>query len=106
MTASPGCDTELLTSSGNMDNPKIITQLRNSSKENLTNKNNLALSPQESDYFYDDYVDYPFNASLVEGNELNSNKNRVQHSNGVPNNISGKYITYSNKNIYIRNFSR
>lgn len=101
LTASPGCDTELLTSSGNTQNSQIatrLTSLRNNTKENLTNKNNVALTPQESEYFYDEYVDYPFNESLVDGTVLNDVKNKdpqtIELTTSVPHNISGKVCVY------------
>lgn len=94
ITASPGCDTELLTSSDNV--ATHLASSRNNSKANLTNKNNVALTPEESDYFYNEYVDYPFNESLVEANDLNNVKNldkdKVHLTTNVPNNISGNAI--------------
>lgn len=80
-----------------MENPQMATHLlsfNNSTKANLTNKNKLALTPQESEYFYDEYVDYPFNESLVEGNVINGinnkDKEQVQLTTKIPHNISGK----------------
>ncbi|CAG4968697.1 unnamed protein product [Colias eurytheme] len=35
------------------------------------NKINNKPSPEESDYFYDDYVDYPYNETLIDYNNIN-----------------------------------
>lgn len=96
LSASPGCDTELLTSTkSNMQINNHLEPLLNTTfKENLMKKGNLGLAPQESDYFYDEYVDYPFNETLVE-NVLNDIRNkgneRVEVTTGIPHNISGGY---------------
>lgn len=66
--------------------------MMNSTKEKLINKNN----PQESDYFYDEYVDYPFNETQVVESLLNDLKNKeqgkIQLTTSQPHNISGRYI--------------
>ncbi|XP_041973013.1 uncharacterized protein LOC121728791 [Aricia agestis] len=55
-------------------------------KNNYGNRNNNRPLPQESDYFYDDYVDYPYNETIIDhmNNEINQtrdvNKN-VNHNN-------------------------
>ncbi|CAG9121369.1 unnamed protein product [Plutella xylostella] len=43
-----------------------------------TNKINNRPSPEESEYFYDEYVDYPYNDTLVDGinNDVQNNVNR------------------------------
>ncbi|KAG5870254.1 hypothetical protein JTB14_000311 [Gonioctena quinquepunctata] len=76
-----GCDAELLNGADYFNKPNIYTtsQILSHPKNNLktfpkgtseslskgssANKNYLAPSPEESDYFYDDYIDYPFNES-------------------------------------------
>lgn len=55
------------------------TQIRNNYH---TNKINNRPSPEESEYFYDDYVDYPYNETLIEG--LNNDVNVEQNSNKPP----------------------
>lgn len=101
ITTSPGCDTELLTSSANKNNPHIsnhlISLMNATTKEKMTNKNSVALSPQESDYFYDEYVDYPFNETLVDSvlNDLkNKDKEKLQLTTNNPNNISGMCLYF------------
>lgn len=60
------------------------TQIKNNYQ---TNKINGRPSPEESDYFYDDYVDYPLNETVMEGikNEIGMINNRT-HDNlgGIP----------------------
>lgn len=91
-SVTSGCETELLSYSGNNNNFQItnhVMPLKNQSKEKLINKNSLALTPQESEYFYDEYVDYPFNETLIQS-VLNETKEQLtpneQHK------ISGKYL--------------
>ncbi|XP_013200582.1 protein artichoke isoform X2 [Amyelois transitella] len=52
------------------------------------NKINNRPSPEESDYFYDEYVDYPYNETLIDGlnNDINAihNNNKSQESQGIP----------------------
>lgn len=57
------------------------TQTRNS----YVNKINNRPSPEESDYFYDEYVDYPYNGTIIDGfnNELNLPlNNKTQYTPG------------------------
>lgn len=60
------------------------TQIKNNYH---TNKINGRPSPEESDYFYDDYVDYPLNDTVIEGikNEIGMMNNKT-HDNlgGIP----------------------
>lgn len=60
------------------------TQIKNNYH---TNKINGRPSPEESDYFYDDYVDYPLNETVIEGikHEIGMMNNRT-HDNlgGIP----------------------
>lgn len=60
------------------------TQIKNNYH---TNKINGRPSPEESDYFYDDYVDYPVNETVIEGmkTELGMMNNRSHgHLSGIP----------------------
>lgn len=66
-----------------------VMPLKNQSKEKLINKNNLSLTPQESEYFYDEYVDYPFNETVVQ-NTLN--KSAEQPMYNEQHIIAGKYL--------------
>lgn len=60
---APGCEAELLTAPG-------LTTPFMSLKEATTNTSkNLPPLPQESDYFYDEYIDYPYNETAVQEKE-------------------------------------
>uniref|UniRef100_A0A6P7FYT5 Protein artichoke-like n=1 Tax=Diabrotica virgifera virgifera TaxID=50390 RepID=A0A6P7FYT5_DIAVI len=63
-----GCDTELLNAPnfGNMQMYSKYASLRNFSADSSRGKNHLAPNPEESEYFYDEYIDYPFNESAVD----------------------------------------
>ncbi|KPJ11896.1 Insulin-like growth factor-binding protein complex acid labile subunit [Papilio machaon] len=59
-----------------------ITQEKNNLQ---VNKINTRPTPEESDYFYDDYVDYPFNETLIDviGNQNNITKNNEKTQDGT-----------------------
>lgn len=60
------------------------TQIKNNYH---TNKINNRPYPEDTDYFYDDYVDYPYNETLIEGikNEMGLTPNQVQDNiEGIP----------------------
>ncbi|XP_045472091.1 protein artichoke-like [Harmonia axyridis] len=91
------------------DNPNGFSQvfskyseLRNGSSEDKTNI--LAPLPQESDYFYDQYVDYPFNESL----SLNANDEegildrflKVNHSSLMEPPLSSHVISGDTPTLY------
>lgn len=60
---APGCEAELLTAPG--IGPPFM-----SLKDATTNTSkNLPPLPQESDYFYDEYIDYPYNETAVQEKE-------------------------------------
>lgn len=67
---APGCEAELLTAPGPYGVSQIFSPFMNLKKEEPLKKksggkNNVAPSPEESDYFYDEYVDYPYNESIT-----------------------------------------
>lgn len=70
---APGCEAELLSAPGtNYGTSQVWEKLRaNASQIGVYGKNKLAPSPEESDYFYDEYIDYPYNESIA----LEANKN-------------------------------
>ncbi|KAJ8954411.1 hypothetical protein NQ318_011085 [Aromia moschata] len=78
--AIPECNVELLASPGLYKTSQVSPLWMNlKSSENMTadllgTKNYLAPTPEESDYFYDDYVDYPYNESLSDSNGIHTNK--------------------------------
>lgn len=59
------------------------TQIKNNYH---TNKINTRPSPEESDYFYDDYVDYPINETLIDGikNEIGLNNKSHENIGDIP----------------------
>ncbi|KAJ3653920.1 hypothetical protein Zmor_013145 [Zophobas morio] len=67
---APGCEAELLTAPGSLGTSQVFSPWMNL-KQNLSkeHKNHLAPSPEESEYFYDEYVDYPYNETQVPKNE-------------------------------------
>ncbi|KAM3962801.1 artichoke [Aphomia sociella] len=76
------------------------TQIKNNYHINKINRP----SPEESEYFYDEYVDYPYNETLIEG--LNNDINLVQtnkshESQGIPTLYAG-IKNNTNKNIAVK----
>ncbi|KAJ8963818.1 hypothetical protein NQ314_005360 [Rhamnusium bicolor] len=70
---APGCEAELLAAPDVYSTSQVFSHqwmnlktFKNITKHVLGDKNNLAPSPEESDYFYDEYVDYPYNESFVD----------------------------------------
>lgn len=64
------------------------TRIKNNYQEN---KLNNRPSPEESDYFYDDYVDYPYNETLMD--QMNGEFN---HTNkGIHNNLGNTPTLYA-----------
>ncbi|CAH1977446.1 unnamed protein product [Acanthoscelides obtectus] len=68
---APGCETESLTGVGygNTQTSAKWVVRNNTSVE----KNQLAPTPEESEYFYDEYVDYPINETMIEQGGLAGN---------------------------------
>lgn len=58
---APGCEAELLTA------PALGVPFMNLKTTNTTK--NLPPLPQESDYFYDEYIDYPYNETAIKEKE-------------------------------------
>lgn len=72
------------------------TQIKNTYQANKINRP----SPEESDYFYDEYVDYPYNETLLDGlnNEVSASQNN--RSGGLPTlYASMKNTTDKNKQV-------
>lgn len=63
---APGCEAELLTAPG-FGNSQIYPP--SMSLKNANSTKNLPPLPQESDYFYDEYIDYPYNETAVKEKE-------------------------------------
>jgi hypothetical protein len=79
---APGCEAELLTAPGAFGTSQVFSPWMNL-KSNLTkeHKNHLAASPEESEYFYDEYVDYPYNETL---NNLSTDSSKQDSQNSTP----------------------
>ncbi|CAG9771960.1 unnamed protein product [Ceutorhynchus assimilis] len=59
---APGCESELLSAPGVYGTSQVLSQWMNLKSINGSeNRNSLAPAPEDSEYFYDEYVDYPFN---------------------------------------------
>ncbi|XP_050309362.1 protein artichoke [Anthonomus grandis grandis] len=59
---APGCESELLSAPGVYGTSQVHSQWMNLKAVNSTqDRNGLAPTPEESEYFYDEYVDYPYN---------------------------------------------
>lgn len=69
---APGCEAEFLAAPGAYTTSQVFSQwmklksFKNLTKESATHKNNIAPSPEESEYFYDEYIDYPYNESMID----------------------------------------
>ncbi|XP_044267257.1 protein artichoke [Tribolium madens] len=59
---APGCESELLTAPNTFGTSQVFSPWMNL-KSNISKeqKNHLVPSPEESEYFYDEYIDYPYN---------------------------------------------
>ncbi|XP_065164593.1 protein artichoke isoform X2 [Atheta coriaria] len=85
---APGCEAELLTAPGSYGTSQVYTQqwqnLRhpNKTKQHF-DKNQLAPSPEESDYFYDEYIDYPYNETLVHAQKHGQQHQQQQQQTGA-----------------------
>lgn len=78
--SAPECDAEFLSYPGAQGLSQVFAKwanLKNGSKGSSTNKNSLAPSPEESDYFYDEYVDYPYNETMLDPNGKNKEKEHL-----------------------------
>ncbi|XP_075992025.1 artichoke [Anticarsia gemmatalis] len=58
------------------------SQIKNNYQANKINRP----LPEESDYFYDEYVDYPYNETLIDGlnNEISASQSHNRSTGGVP----------------------
>ncbi|CAH0557026.1 unnamed protein product [Brassicogethes aeneus] len=64
---APGCEAELLSAPGQYGTSQVFSQWQklksNKTKDGI--RGNLPPSPEESEYFYDEYVDYQYNDTAV-----------------------------------------
>lgn len=105
---APGCEAELLSAPGTSQIIEQWFKRQNKTKLNFSNKNHLAPLPEESDYFYDDYVDYPYNETMItEPVHLIGNENVKQHKAAstsapktVKTNASSHFVAGDTPTIY------
>ncbi|XP_066257049.1 protein artichoke [Euwallacea similis] len=91
---APGCEAELLSAPGVYGNSRGRPQWMNIKAVNGSeSRNNLPPSPEQSEYFYDEYVDYPYNDTTGELGQRNLS------SQNVPGDFPGLYASSKNKNI-------
>lgn len=110
---APGCDTEFLTVPNGYTTSQVFSQwmklksLKNRTKENENQKNSVVPSPEESEYFYDEYIDYPYNESLVDGGLFNEKfKDKEEGMKAVtvkvPITTKSPHYTSGNKDIFLK----
>lgn len=106
---APGCEAELLSAPGTSQIvEQWLNKRQNKTKLNFSNKNHLAPLPEESDYFYDDYVDYPYNETIItEPVHLIGNENVKQHKaattttpKSIKTNASSHFVPGDTPTIY------
>lgn len=70
-------------------------------KEQTTQRSNyIAPSPEESDYFYEEYVDYPYNETNSIDNQNNQNKNFSNIKQETTTEKSSHYVPGDTPTIY------
>ena len=64
---APECESEIVTEthSASGSSSWLNLEVRNTTRHHPGTRNNLAPTPEESDYFYDEYVDYPYNETIL-----------------------------------------
>lgn len=82
---APGCEAEFL--SGSYGTSQVFSQWMDLKQQTTSKNKNMAPSPEESDYFYEDYIDYPYNESNI-----------IDHNNSLSNNLKQEVTTISNVN--------
>ncbi|CAG5056585.1 unnamed protein product [Parnassius apollo] len=67
-----------------------------------TNKINTRPSPEESEYFYDEYVDYPFNETVIDSLNLHNNYTKNDETpDGIPNTSNIKLDFKNTSNTHL-----
>uniref|UniRef100_A0AAR5PKM9 LRRCT domain-containing protein n=1 Tax=Dendroctonus ponderosae TaxID=77166 RepID=A0AAR5PKM9_DENPD len=80
---APGCEAELLSAPGVYGTAQVLSQWMNLKAINGS-ENALALAPERSDYFdYDDFVDYPYNETAVQLQEITNSSEKALSSPDV-----------------------
>lgn len=106
---APGCEAELLSVPTDGRQTFGLDHWMSLRNENLTTKidgkNNLSPSPEETDYFYDEFVDYPINMTsltdTIKNNirkPTNNNKNQQASSHYIPGDTPTIYAASNNNN--------
>lgn len=94
---APGCEAELLSAPDSFGTSQVFSpwsklKSTNATNQKITNKNQLAPSPEESEYFYDEYIDYPYNETTLMQNsttQLQPVENTTPKTPMSPHYISG-----------------
>ncbi|KAJ8920754.1 hypothetical protein NQ315_004894 [Exocentrus adspersus] len=76
-----GCEAEFLSAPGAYTTSQVFSKwMKLRSSKNITKENHLPPSPEESEYFYDEYVDYPYNENVTDntGNPHEKLKNQEE----------------------------
>ncbi|KAK4880062.1 hypothetical protein RN001_008208 [Aquatica leii] len=89
---APECEADFMSNSDIYGAQQIIS----SSLNNLEH-NKIPPLPQESDYFYDEYVDYPYNETSLLSNSKNETYNQFEHHHIQQ---SSHYISGDTPTIY------
>lgn len=99
---APGCEAELL-SVPSYSTAQVFSQWGDI-KEATTSSRPLHLSmapsPEESEYFYDEYVDYPYNETVFSDHTGNSLKYETTSSTAINKKTSSHYISGDTPVIY------
>lgn len=106
ITYSPGCETESL-SSNLYSTSQVFSQYQNIKETPKPNNSPLASqsmapTPEESDYFYDEYVDYPYNETNILALEQNNSiyNEKVRSTTPKPEKISSHFVPGDTPTIY------
>lgn len=106
---APGCESELLSVPPEAyTTSQVFTQYenlrQNVTKQTLNEKNKLAPTPEESEYFYEDYIDYPYNETILQesANVLNDENIQAETSTRKQNLVteSPHYVTGDTPTLY------
>lgn len=99
----PGCESEYLTglpySTSQVFSPWMDIKEQTTQSAQMTN---FAPSPEESDYFYEEYIDYPYNESnsIDQNNSLSKINEEIKTSSNLTNPKSSHFISGDTPTLY------
>lgn len=96
---APGCEAELLSAPGLYDTSQVSTPFM-SLKDNSTRKKGIPPLPQESDYFYDDYIDLNETTISEEERLLLNRKTTEKPPPAPPAQANSHYVSGDTPTIY------